>query len=57
MMDLVRIVLELPCVQDTWICIHVTVYPVLVDYILAADVKNALVRIDVDDDMVEQYQM
>jgi hypothetical protein len=54
MTDLVKIVQEFLCVQDTWIYIHLVVYPVLVVSVVA-DVRDVLLNTDVGDDMVEQY--
>jgi hypothetical protein len=45
MMDLVRIVQETLCVQDTWTCIPAEVYPVFVE-----DLDE-----DTDEVMVELY--
>jgi hypothetical protein len=56
MMDLVKIVQEFLCVQGIWIYIHLMVCPVLVVSVVA-DVRDALLNTDVDDDMVEQYRM
>jgi hypothetical protein len=49
MMDLVRIVQETLCVQDTWTCIPAEVYPVFVE------VADIIADIVTDEVMVEPY--